>query len=350
MKLTYLSKTARTLTLTTLLSIMVGTSVQQSAQAQAPSAINPALKIACVPLAKGEFAWAFKGIDLSPQDVAAYDKLEKAFSKKLAELDRDVPKEVLLNQPPAVWFKGQVSEALSKEIMAAYDTMLRDNVPFPKMAELLTKKYGQHAEFPLNERGLFTPEQIAVWDGVEREYFEQIASAFPPAKQKLFRANIIRQQQIGACDGPRLTLDPAYQNKTIVDIAVSNPKFSTLVQAVKVAGLTETLSSKTQSTVFAPTNKAFAALPKGTLEKLLKPENRETLRKLLTYHVVPGAAESQILQSGVAKSIAGSPINVQVSNSQIKVNNATVILADVKTSNGIIHVIDQVILPPDLKL
>jgi uncharacterized surface protein with fasciclin (FAS1) repeats len=147
-----------------------------------------------------------------------------------------------------------------------------------------------------------------------------------------------------------MPLDPAYKDKAIVDIAAGNPELSTLVKAVKAAGLTETLSSKTPLTVFAPTNKAFATLPKGTLEKLLKPENRETLRKVLTYHVVPGAAESQILQSGVAKSVEGSSINVQVSGIKIKVNKATVTLADVKTSNGIIHVIDQVILPPNLKL
>jgi uncharacterized surface protein with fasciclin (FAS1) repeats len=199
---------------------------------------------------------------------------------------------------------------------------------------------------------LFTPVQIAVFDKIDREYLDQLASIFPPAQKKIFLANLLRQRQSEACDGPKQTLDPAYKDKTIVDIAADNPELSTLVKAVKAAGLTETLSSKTPLTVFAPTNKAFAALPKGTLEKLLKPENRETLRKVLTYHVVSGAAESQILQSGVAKSIEGSSINVQVPNNKIKikVNKATVTLADVKTSNGIIHVIDQIILPPALKL
>ena len=96
------------------------------------------------------------------------------------------------------------------------------------------------------------------------------------------------------------------QAGTIVDIAASNPDFSTLVTAVKAAGLVETLSSKGPFTVFAPTNKAFAALPKGTLEKLLKPENRNLLRKVLTYHVVPGDLMARNLRSGRVKTVEGS--------------------------------------------
>ncbi|MBM0744469.1 fasciclin domain-containing protein [Phormidium sp. CLA17] len=140
----------------------------------------------------------------------------------------------------------------------------------------------------------------------------------------------------------------AKQTNTIVDIAASNPNFSTLVAAVKAAGLVETLSGQTQLTVFAPTNEAFAALPKGTLKQLLKPENREALRKVLTYHVVAGALESTALRSGQVKSVEGSPVNVRVMNNQVRVNDANVISADVKASNGVIHVIDRVILPPNL--
>ncbi|MCY7277177.1 MAG: fasciclin domain-containing protein, partial [Phormidesmis sp. CAN_BIN44] len=140
----------------------------------------------------------------------------------------------------------------------------------------------------------------------------------------------------------------ARQTKTIVDIAASNPNFSTLVAAVKAAGLIETLSGQTQLTVFAPTNKAFAALPKGTLEQLLKPENREALRKVLTYHIVAGALKSNALRSGQVKSVEGSPVNVRVMNKRVRVNDANVISADVKASNGVIHVIDRVILPPNL--
>jgi transforming growth factor-beta-induced protein len=135
---------------------------------------------------------------------------------------------------------------------------------------------------------------------------------------------------------------------TIVDVAASNPAFSTLVTAVKAVGLVETLSSKGPFTVFAPTNEAFAALPKGTLENLLKPENRELLQKVLTYHVVSGDVRAKDLRSGAVKTVEGNSVAVQVSKNGIKVNNTNVIKADISTSNGVIHVIDTVLLPPGL--
>ncbi len=149
---------------------------------------------------------------------------------------------------------------------------------------------------------------------------------------------------------PDLALAPpaAAQPGTIVDIAVGNPSFSTLVTAVKAAGLVETLSGKGPFTLFAPTNEAFAALPKGTLQKLLKPENRDALRKVLTYHVVPGDLMAKSLRSGRVTTVAGSSVAVQVNKGAVKVNNANVVKADVDTSNGVIHVIDRVLLPPGL--
>ena len=135
---------------------------------------------------------------------------------------------------------------------------------------------------------------------------------------------------------------------TIVDVAASNPAFSTLVTAVKAAGLVETLSGKGPFTVFAPTNEAFAALPKGTLEKLLKPENRDLLRKVLTYHVVSGNLKAKDLRSSKVPTVEGNSVVLQVSKNGVKVNNINVIKADVDASNGVIHVIDQVLLPPGL--
>ncbi len=140
----------------------------------------------------------------------------------------------------------------------------------------------------------------------------------------------------------------AQKASTIVDIAASNPNFSILVEAVKAAGLVETLSGSTELTVFAPTNAAFEALPKGTLEELLKPENKEQLRQILTYHVVPGDLQSKSLRSGELKTVEGSPVAIRVKDGKVKVNNANVIGADVDASNGVIHVIDKVILPPNL--
>jgi uncharacterized surface protein with fasciclin (FAS1) repeats len=137
---------------------------------------------------------------------------------------------------------------------------------------------------------------------------------------------------------------------TIVDVASANGSFKTLVAAVKAAGLVETLSGKGPFTVFAPTDEAFAALPKGTLDKLLKPENKKTLKKILTYHVVSGEVTSKAIKPGAVKTVEGSPVTVTVKNGSVKVDKASVVKADVKASNGVIHVIDKVILPPGLKL
>lgn len=137
---------------------------------------------------------------------------------------------------------------------------------------------------------------------------------------------------------------------TIVDVAVGNPDFSTLVTAVKAAGLTETLSGKGPFTLFAPTNEAFAALPKETLEALLKPENRDALKKVLTYHVVSGDLMAKDLKSGKVATVVGSSVAVEVQGSKVSVNTATVSKADIKANNGVIHVIDRVLLPPDFAL
>jgi uncharacterized surface protein with fasciclin (FAS1) repeats len=138
------------------------------------------------------------------------------------------------------------------------------------------------------------------------------------------------------------------QADTIVEIAASDSTFSTLVQAVQAAGLVDTLSGEGPFTVFAPTNEAFAALPPGILETLLQPENQDTLRQILTYHVVAGAVTSGDIQPGEVATVEGSPVQLNVTNGQVSVNDATVVVADIEASNGIIHVIDRVILPPSL--
>jgi uncharacterized surface protein with fasciclin (FAS1) repeats len=135
---------------------------------------------------------------------------------------------------------------------------------------------------------------------------------------------------------------------TIVEVASSNASFETLVTAAKAAGMMDVLSSQGPYTVFAPTNEAFAALPKGTVEALLKPENRAKLRKVLSYHVVSGAVESSAIKPGQVKTVEGKPISLRMMGSKIMVNDANVTSADIKASNGVIHAIDKVILPPDL--
>lgn len=139
---------------------------------------------------------------------------------------------------------------------------------------------------------------------------------------------------------------PAPKEPDIIDIAASNPDFSTLVAAVKAAGLVETLKGDGPFTVLAPTNAAFAALPKGTVENLLKPENKDQLVKVLTYHVVPGAVTSDQL-AGKRLDVAtvqGQTVHIDGRNG-VKVNRSRVTTADIMASNGVIHVIDRVLLP-----
>jgi uncharacterized surface protein with fasciclin (FAS1) repeats len=135
--------------------------------------------------------------------------------------------------------------------------------------------------------------------------------------------------------------------KTIVTIAAGNKNFTTLVSALKAADLVDTLSAQGPYTVFAPTNAAFAKLPKATLTNLLKPENKEQLKKILTYHVLPGAVTSKMLKSGEkVATVEGGNVTVTISGKKVKINNANVLIADVKASNGVIHAIDTVLISP----
>jgi len=138
------------------------------------------------------------------------------------------------------------------------------------------------------------------------------------------------------------------QSKDIVELAVGADNLKTLVAAVKAAGLVETLQSAGPFTVFAPTDAAFAALPAGTLEMLLKPENKDKLVAILTYHVVAGNVMSTDLKEGMqASTVQGSKVTVSLKGGA-KINGAKVIAADVKASNGVVHIIDKVILPPNM--
>jgi uncharacterized surface protein with fasciclin (FAS1) repeats len=142
-----------------------------------------------------------------------------------------------------------------------------------------------------------------------------------------------------------LSLPVAATAQTIVETAVAAGNFTTLVAAVEAAGLVETLSGEGPFTVFAPTDEAFAALPEGTVEGLLA--DPEALAAILTYHVVPGAVMSGDLSDGMtATTVNGADITISIDGSTVMVNDATVAAADIEASNGVIHVIDAVILPP----
>jgi uncharacterized surface protein with fasciclin (FAS1) repeats len=136
--------------------------------------------------------------------------------------------------------------------------------------------------------------------------------------------------------------------KDIVDTAVEAGQFQTLAAALEAAGLVETLKGAGPFTVFAPTDEAFASLPAGTVEALLEPENRDQLIAILTYHVVPGKVTSrEVAGIDEARSVSGQMIDVEVDGSSVKVNDATVTQADIAATNGVIHVVDAVILPPE---
>ncbi|MEZ9658717.1 fasciclin domain-containing protein [Vibrio sp. 10N.261.52.F3] len=134
--------------------------------------------------------------------------------------------------------------------------------------------------------------------------------------------------------------------KDIVDVAAENGSFNTLVAAVKAAGLVETLKGDGPFTVFAPTDEAFAALPEGTVDMLLKPENKDKLIAVLTYHVVPGKImASEVMKLDSAVTVQGEAVMVGIDHGNVMVNKAQVVMADVEASNGVIHVIDAVLLP-----
>jgi uncharacterized surface protein with fasciclin (FAS1) repeats len=138
----------------------------------------------------------------------------------------------------------------------------------------------------------------------------------------------------------------AKHSKDIVDTAVAAGSFKTLTAAVKAAGLVDTLKGEGPFTVFAPTDDAFGKLPEGTLDELLKPENKEKLTGILTYHVVPGkVTAADVVKLTSAKTVNGAEVKIKVDGDTVYVDDAKVVKTDIKTSNGVIHVIDSVILP-----
>jgi uncharacterized surface protein with fasciclin (FAS1) repeats len=136
--------------------------------------------------------------------------------------------------------------------------------------------------------------------------------------------------------------------KDIVDTAVDAGQFQTLAAALGAAGLVETLKGPGPFTVFAPTDAAFAKLPAGTVEDLLKPENKDRLTAILTYHVVPGEVmAADVVKMSEAGTVNGKTVNIAVEGDTVMINDAKVAAADIQASNGVIHVIDAVILPPE---
>jgi uncharacterized surface protein with fasciclin (FAS1) repeats len=157
-----------------------------------------------------------------------------------------------------------------------------------------------------------------------------------------FLAAVLTVSTVGA-DGQR-------NGKDIVDTAVAAGSFKTLAKALEAADLVDTLKAKGPFTVFAPTDEAFAKLPEATLNDLLKPENKAKLKRILTYHVVPGrVTAAQVVKLHSAKAVSGDTIAIKADGGSVVVDNARVVKTDVGAANGVIHVIDEVMLPDGMK-
>ena len=137
----------------------------------------------------------------------------------------------------------------------------------------------------------------------------------------------------------------AAEEKTIVGVAASAGQFNTLVAAVKAAGLVDTLNGKGPFTVFAPTDEAFAKLPAGTVENLLKPENKEKLAGILTYHVIAAKVMAADVKTSSVKTVNGKEASIKVDAGKVTIGSANVVKTDIAASNGVIHVIDTVLIP-----
>jgi uncharacterized surface protein with fasciclin (FAS1) repeats len=211
------------------------------------------------------------------------------------------------------------------------------SVPYHLCNELLKKREGTDRKF----YGLFA-QSLQNADG----HLEKIQKINQRKTMRLLKLAILPVMVIFAV---AMTTNNEI-NKTaendIIDLAVNTDILSTLVAAVQAADLVEVLQGDGPFTVFAPTNEAFAKLPEGTVENLLKPENKDQLIAVLTYHVVPGKVMSGDLSDNMnATTVQGSDVNVRVNNYGVRVNGARVVQADIEATNGVVHVIDTVILP-----
>ena len=161
---------------------------------------------------------------------------------------------------------------------------------------------------------------------------------------KTLGAGVVIAALAAVASGSSVMAEPA--TKDIVDTAVAAGSFKTLAAALTAADLVGTLKGKGPFTVFAPTDEAFAKLPAGTIDNLLKPENKAKLAAILTYHVVPGAVmAAQAAKLPSAKTVNGASLTIHAMDGKVMVDNATVVKADIACSNGVIHVIDTVVMP-----
>lgn len=203
--------------------------------------------------------------------------------------------------------------------------------------------YTQQTEGPQ----AFTPERTTAGQTVSQRDADSVNTVNQPAEQTdrdgNFRSPATLEPQ---------TTSPSSDasSDSVTQVVSDNDNFSTLATAIEAAGLGQVLGTQGPLTLFAPTNEAFAALPPETLQRLLEPQNRQVLRQILAYHLIPGSYPSSGIQSGQVETAAGAPVAISTSGSEVTVGEATVVEPDITASNGVIHGIDRVLLPPNLQL
>jgi transforming growth factor-beta-induced protein len=287
---------------------------------------------AAVIVAGAVFSFAFAMGNRTIADVAARDK---NFSTLVAALKAAGLVETLQGKGPYTVF-APTDEAFAKLPPGTLDALLAD---IPTLKNILLYHVVE---------GNVRSSEVVKMNSATAVQGDSIAFAVEGGNVMVNNATV-RKADVMASNGVIHVIDtvllPPEKPKDIVSLAVRDGRFTTLVKAIQAAGLVETLQGKGPYTVFAPTDEAFAKLPAGTVEGLLK--NVEALRSILLYHVVPGEyMASSVAGMKSAKSAQGETIRISASGSGVKVNDARVIIADVKASNGVIHVIDRVILPP----
>lgn len=287
--------------------------------------------------------------------------------------------------PPGYWAASAIQEAYETGFMSGYpNNLFLPNQQIPKVqaivaltnglglnagdttTNVLSTYYSDAAEIPayaVNNVGAATQANLVVNYPELKVLNPNVSVTRAEAAALLYQA-LVRQGQLqplasnfpaanyivaGSASGTQTSTSTSTTttSSNIVAFAGSNSSFSTLTTALKAAGLTETLQGQGPYTVFAPTDEAFAALPQDTLQRLLEPRNKETLRRILTYHVVSG----QVTSAGEVRTLANQPVNVQLDNAsnQITVNNTRVI-QPIQTSNGLIYAINEVLIPPDVNI
>lgn len=407
MKRTVLSKTIGILGMLATLSAIVGTGIQQTAKAQEVTqsdleffaeqsrarverSLVRAIPDFCPALLSADSSnlppqfynedgkyrnWAFFEVEFTPELTALYDRAEKKLSERAAALDLQLEREIIPNSPINAAMKEgfSMTDTIATELFAAMDAINQDQIPNEEQIGAFVEKYGQYAEIEMGTTPLYTPEQVLETQSIEREFVATMATGFDdPDQLNNFLKNIDAQEAFKACRPPALKAPettvagslpapaPTPRRTTptvpeepgkIIAIVDDNGRFNTLVAAIEAAGLTETLNGAGPYTVFVPTDAAFAALPEGILDKLLLPENKETLAKILTYHVVSGELYSEDLEVGAIPTVEGGDLTIAVAAAgNPTVNGLMIAEPNIPVGNGVIHVMNEVLLPPDLDL